>query len=194
MDKIKNRIPASFLISVFCAAGFTVGVLAIAFFQENWLINEEILNQEFIYELEKLKIDKRAMFFLCLGKRSKAFFLLFLLAFSSVNIVITMSFFLINSFYVGSILEVLAIRYGMQGIAMYFTMIFPQGIFYCLGFGILGCWCLNQEGREGSMRNQKLEKIKRIRNKKALMISMFLVLLGIITESYVNPKLFLFFI
>lgn len=164
------------------------------FWQENWLIGEGVLNQDFIYEIEMLKIDKRAAFFLCLGRRIRAFFLLFLLAFSSVNFIVIISFFLLNGFFVGSVVEMFAIQYGIQGIAMYFTIILPQGIFYWIGFCLLGCWCLSQEGREGSLKNQKIEKLRKIRNKRAVVVSFILILLGIIMESYVNPKIFLFFI
>lgn len=182
------------LIGILCIVGFVAGVLTIAFWTDNCFMKEGVLNQDFIYELEKLKVDKRAVFFLCLGRRIRAFFLLFLLAFSSVNLFITISFFLLNSFYIGSIMEVFAIRYGIQGIAMYFTMVFPQGIFYCAGFLILGCWCLNQEGREGSLKNKKVEKVRKIRYKRAIYISFILILLGIIMESYINPKIFFFFL
>ena len=194
MNKLKAGISPILLISTLSIFGFIAGVLTIALRQQNWFIKEGVLNQDFIYELKRLMIDERAVFFLCLGRRMRAFFLLFLLSFSSVNFWVTLSFFLLSGFCVGSILEVFAVQYGMQGIAMYFTMIFPQGLFYSLGFFILGCWCLNQEGREGHLKNQKLEKVKKIRNKRAVVISMIVTLLGIIMESYINPKIFFFFI
>ncbi len=194
MKRITKQIPPIVLIVFLCILGFMLGVLTIAFQQENWLVKEGILNQDFIYEFELLKIDKRAVFFLCLGRRIRAFFLLFLLAFSSVNLFVVFSFFVISSFYVGSIVEMFAIRYGMQGIAMYVTMIFPQGIFYCLGFFSLGCWCLRQEGREGKLNEQKMKKVREIRNKKVVFAAFLLILVGIIMESYINPKIFFFFI
>ena len=194
MNKIKAGIPPVLLISFLCILGFVSGVLTIALWQENWLVSGGVLNQDFIYEFERLKIDKRAVFFLCLGRRVRAFFLLFLLAFSSVNFFVTISFFLLSSFYVGSIMELFAIRYGIQGIAMYFTTIFPQGVFYCFGFFVLGLWCLNQEGRAGNLKKQKMEKVRKIRNKKAVFVSFMLILLGIVMESCINPKIFFFFI
>lgn len=194
MNKLRTRIPSILILSILCFLGFLAGALTVAFWQENWLIGEGILNRDFIFEVERVKIDKRAVFFLCLGRRMRAFFLLFLLAFSSVNLLVTFSFFLLSGFCVGSIMEVLAIRFGMQGIAMYFTMVFPQGLFYALGFLVLGCWCLNQEGREGKQINRKMEKVRIIRNKKVVVVSFIMILLGIIVESYINPKIFFFFI
>lgn len=194
MKKLKNKIPAIIWILVLSILGFVIGTLTIAFRQENWLVREGILNQEYIWETEMLNIDKRALFFLCFGRRIRAFFLLLLLSFSSVNVFVNISFFLINGFYAGSIMELLTIRYGMQGIGMYVTAIFPQGIFYVLGFWILGCWCLNQEKIQSNLQNRKVEKLRNIKNRKGLMISFCLILLGIILETYVNPKIFFFFI
>ena len=175
MKKIRIEIPPIILIAFVVFVGFIAGVLSIALWKENWLISEGILNSEFISDITELKIDKRALFFLCLGRRMRAFFLL-------------------SGFFAGSVVEILTIRYGMQGIAMYFTMIFPQGLCYILGFLILGCWCLKRESIERSLRERKIQKIRKIENKKAIIISCVLILAGIIIESYINPKIFFFFI
>lgn len=194
MKKIRIEIPPIILIAFVVFVGFIAGVLSIALWKENWLISEGILNSEFISDITELKIDKRALFFLCLGRRMRAFFLLFLLSFSSVNSWVNFAFFLLSGFFAGSVVEILTIRYGMQGIAMYFTMVFPQGLCYILGFLILGCWCLKRESIERSLRERKIQKIRKIENKKAIIISCVLILAGIIIESYINPKIFFFFI
>ena len=194
MKKIRIEIPPIILIAFVVFVGFIAGVLSIALWKENWLISEGILNSEFISDITELKIDKRALFFLCLGRRMRAFFLLFLLSFSSVNYLVNTVFFFISGFYVGTMMEILTVRYGMQGVAMYFTMIFPQGLFYMLGFWMLGCWCLKQENVESSLKNRKIQKITKIRNKRAVSVSWILVLTGIIVESYINPQIFFFFI
>ena len=194
MKWFKNRIPSIIWILFFSVLGFGIGTMTMALGQENWLIREGILEREFISGIENISIDKRALFFLCLGRRIRAFFLLLLLSFSSVNLFINCLFFFISGYYVGSIVELLAIRYGMQGIGMYITMIFPQGIFYALGFGMLGCWCLNQENIQSNIKNKRVEKLKNIRHKNVLFLSFILIMTGIIIESYVNPKIFFFFI
>lgn len=194
MKKIRIEIPPIILIVFVVFVGFVAGVLSIALWKENWLISEGILNREFISDIITLKIDKRALFFLCLGKRMRAFFLLFLLSFSSVNLGVNFAFFLLNAFYAGSVVEILTIRYGMQGIAMYFTMVCPQGLCYILGFLILGCWCLKRERIKRSPRERKIQKIRKIENKKEVVVSWLLILVGIIIESYINPTIFFFFI
>ena len=53
--------------------------------------------------------------------------------------------------------------------------------------------CL-QEGREGKLNEQKMKKVREIRNKKVVFAAFLLILVGIIMESYINPKIFFFFI
>ncbi len=190
MKKVINKIPAVLLIFIISTLGFIIGVLTIALWQENWLVNEEILNREFIYRIKDLNIDKRALFFLCLGKRLRAFFILFLLAFSTVNIFVNIIFFSLSGLYIGGIMELFAIRYGMQGIVMYLSLVLPHGIFYVTGFIILGCWCFNLQRNTISALNKKKEKLKRIRDVGRLGIAFIFILIGIILECFVNLEIF----
>lgn len=192
LNKFRNKIPPILLIIFISILGYIAGVVTIALWQENWLVNDGILNQDFIYKIEDLNVDKRALFFLCLGKRLRAFFLLFLLAFSSVNVFSNIIYFFMSGLYIGSIMELFIIRYGMQGLLMYLSFVLPQGIFYIIGFLVLGCWCLGQE-RRGDERRKKKDKIHTIRDKGRLGISLVLIFVGIILECYVNSKIFLLF-
>jgi len=186
LNKFRGRISPILLIFIISILGFISGILTIALWQENWLITDGILNQDYIYKIEELTIDKRALFFLCLEKRLRAFLLLFLLAFSSVNIFTNVLFFFLHGLYIGSVMELLVIRYGMQGFCMYASFILPQGIFYFIGYLSLGCWCLKMEKGAGGERSDKKEKIQQFRNKGQLLLSFISVLIGIMLESYVN--------
>ena len=186
MERIKSGISPIVLIVIISMIGFVAGVLTIAFWQENWLITDGILKQEFIYKIEDLMIDKRALFFLCLEKRLSAFFLLFLLAFSSVNVLNNMLFFFLQGLCMGSIMELFTIRYGIQGIGMYASLAFPQGIFYFIGYLFLGCWCLKMEKTINGEPNDKKGKVQKLRNKGHLLLSFIFVFIGIMLESYVN--------
>lgn len=173
--------------------GFVSGIFTIALWQENWLITEGIFNQDFIYKIEEVMIDKRALFFLCLEKRLCAFLLLFLLAFSSVNIFSNFLFFFLHGLCVGSMMELLTICYGLQGSLMYISLVFPQGIFYMMGYLILGCWCLKMEKNGRGERRGKADKVQNIMNKGSLVTALIFVFIGIMLESYVNIELFKIF-
>jgi len=169
--------------------GFVSGAFTIALKQENRLITEGILNRDFIYKIEELTIDKRALFFLCLEKRLRAFLLLFLLAFSSVNIFTNVLFFFLHGLYIGSVMELLAIQYGIDGLFMYIKMVFPQGLFYSFGFVCLGCWCLGMEKLQTEGIKRKVEKMKNIGGLRRVLVAFLAVLIGIIMESYVGLEL-----
>ena len=193
MNKIKDRISPLFIILIVTVVGFVSGVFSIAFRQENCLITDGILNQDFICKMEEIIINKRALFFLCMEKRLGAFFLLFLLAFSTVNVGMNLLFFFLNGLYMGSIMEVFAVRYGIQGILMYVSLVLPQGLFYVIGYLNLGCWCLKLEKSIYGEQQKKQVKVRRFTNKSQLMLAFFLVLAGIILESYVNLAFFKIF-
>lgn len=192
MKKILNTIPSVLLIVIIALSGFIIGVLTIVFGMEKQLLSQEIISQELLGQIKNLTIDKRAVFFLCLGKRLRVFLVLFLLAFSKVNVFVNFLFFFLNGFYMGSVMEVFAVRYGMQGIAAYLSLTLPQGIFYIIGFMLLGCWCLNLEKITISHKN--MEKIKKAGDRVRFIISFLMIFIGIVFESYVNPEVFLFFI
>lgn len=193
MNKFKGKISPILLILIISILGFITGIFTIVLWQENWLITDGILNQDFIYKIEELTIDKRALFFLCMGKRLRAFFLLFLLAFSTVNVFANILFFFLSSLYVGSVIELLTIRYGMQGILMYLSLVLPQGIFYILGYLMLGCWCLNMEkSGEGKIQKKK-DKVQNFSDKGRLITAFIFVFIGIMLESYVNLEIFKIF-
>ena len=174
-----------------CFLGFVAGVLMVAFGSENFLISDGILNDEFMLKMQNIYVDKRNFFFMCLGERLRTFFLMFLLAYSSVNIFYCNLFFGLQGFFIGSVMELLAVRYGGKGIFIYLEMIFPQGILYALGFLCLGCWCLHLEENSEIGVRKKMVKIQSGASKKKPWIALALILTGVILESYVNVELFL---
>lgn len=188
-----NKIPTVSYILFISGLGFMIGVLTVGLRQENWLVSGNILEQDFICRIRELSIDKRALFFLCLGKRLRAFFILFLLAFSSVNIFSNILFFALHGWYVGSVMELFAVRYGWQGIMMYLSLVLPQGILYVLGFVLLGCWCWNLENMATTVVNRKVEKMKKIKGVSRVIIALLFVFGGCVLESYLSLEIFFLF-
>ena len=193
MNRIGERISPLLLILIVSILGFVTGIFMVALWQENWLVTNGILNQDFMHKIDELMIDKRALFFLCIEKRLGAFFLLFLLAFSSVNVFVNVLFFVFHGLYIGSMVELLVIRYGLQGSLMYASLVLPQGIFYVIGYLLLGYWCLSAERMTSGVNRKKEEKLKGIMKKGCLLKAFVFVFIGIILESYVNLKIFKIF-
>ena len=166
--------------------GFLLGIMMISLWQDNIFFQEQVLNADFIFEINNLYVDKRALFFLCLRKRLSAFFIMLLLSTSAWNVAIVLSFFVFQGFAVGSIVEVLIIQYGCQGIMLYFSTVFPQCICYSCGYFMLGYWCLNRGNHRSQMDLNKMGFRK-------VFIAFVVNLLGIYLESVFSLKIFSIF-
>lgn len=189
LKNFKYKISPSLVLIFFIVMGFVAGVVYVAFCQDNRLLENEFLEQNFLIQVKEMTLDNRALFFLCLRKRLRFFLLLFLLAFSTVNILANGIFFLLQGFYIGAVMEIFLVRYGWQGLWVYLLLILPQGIFYGLGFFCLGCWCFRMEQGVGVSIHKKIGKLERIRDKKKLFAAFCMVFVGILLESYVHPLL-----
>ena len=177
-------------IFVIVFLGFVTGVLVVALGKDNFLLNDGILNSEFLMKMQDINVDKRSLFFLCLGERLRAFILMVLLAYSTINVFYCNLYFALQGFYIGSVMELLAIRYGGYGMFLYLGMIFPHGIFYGLGFLCLGCWCLQLEKTSETGIRRKVEKLRDNSNRIKVWIALGFILVGVILESYVNLGIF----
>ena len=179
--KIGNKkIPSLPCISVICTVGFLLGIVMLSLWQDNLFFQNEILNIDFINEMNHVYVDKRALFFLCMRKRLRAFFVLTIMSVSVWNLSIVLSFFAFQGFAVGAIMELLVIRYGGKGFIVYLASVFPHGILYLWGYFILGCWCLNAKTREADDK------------KKGVLLASFMIILGgIYLESMFSLKIFL---
>lgn len=185
--QIKRKIisPLGYILLI-SFLGFVSGVLYVSLKDGNILLDDGILNEEVVFKLQNVEMDKRAFLILCLGNRLRDFLLLLLLAYSSINIIFNTLFFGVQGFFVGSVMEVLAIRFGVQGLFIYVGLIFPHGIFYVLGYICLGCWCLRMEMNQENGIRRKVEKIRKGIAYKKIMIAFVSVIIGILLETYVN--------
>ena len=181
---VKKILSLPFIV-LMGAIGFLLGVMMISLWQNNLFFQEQVLSSDFIYEINNLYVDKRALFFLCLKKRLCAFFIMLLLSTTIWNVAFVLLFFVFQGFAIGSIVEILMIRYGWQGFAIYFLMVFPQCLCYLWGYFMLGQWCLNKEKN----RNQRgMEPVGLGR----VLVAFCINLLGIFIESVFSLKIFSF--
>jgi len=76
----------------------------------------------------------------------------------------------------GILIKLFYLWYGMKGIGLCLASLFPQYIFYWMGYGLI-YW--ESDGRGAFPK----------RNYIPLLLTMVVVIMGIILESYVNPIL-----
>lgn len=190
----KRKISPVVFLMLLSFAGFIAGVLFLSLRRENWILQQELMNQDFMDKIEKVKVDRAAYFFGCLLYRFKSFFLLFLLAFSTVNVISNVLFFSLYGFFAGVMMELLMMRYGIQGMWICLSAMLPHSVFYYWGFLQLGTWCLNMENEKTHHRVSKITKLKHIKDRKRLWLAFTFVFLGCFAESFLEiRKIFFLF-
>ena len=55
MNQSRDRISPLLLIIIISILGFVIGIFTIAIWQDNWLITNGILNQDFMYKIDELQ-------------------------------------------------------------------------------------------------------------------------------------------
>lgn len=183
----KQKIKALPCIVFVCIISFLFGTGMISLWQENLFFQKNILNVDFFREISNMYIDKRALFFLCLKERLGAFFIMLLMSSTIWNIAFVLFYFMLHGFAIGCVVEILIIRYGWNGVAIYLFTVLPQCILYVIGYLILGCWCLNREKAESkdNLAERKLGMI---------FVAFIINLLGIYIESVFSLKIFSVFL
>lgn len=165
------------LISAFSfLSGFLIGVLWVCIYRESWMLSMSLLNLDFLWKIEQMTVDKRALLFLTMGKRLRAFFVLWLMGLTPVRRLAAPVFFFLCGISTGTVMEMLALQYGMKGLLLYLGMILPQAFFHVPGFYLLGKLC-TESGEENK------------RKKVYIILALVIVTAGIFVESYVNPGL-----
>ncbi|MBQ9991644.1 MAG: hypothetical protein IJP31_12025 [Lachnospiraceae bacterium] len=169
--------------------GFLLGLMIISLTRESWLTVLPWLEPDFIWKIEQISVDKRALFFLVMGKRLRAFFLLWLLSRSRLNKAANLLFFSAWGFGTGMVMELFIIRYGLKGLVFYLGMVLPQALFYLPGFYFLGVSCLKRSGEKKYLEftEEMIRGRKRSRSKR--MTGLEMILIGITIESLVNPEI-----
>lgn len=155
------------VIVVLFIAGYLAGIACVCFLQEIWLQQWNFLGLELLQRAEHFQIERTALFFLCVRRRLGAFFLLWLMSFSSVRWLFSGGFFLSCGLAAGTVMEVLAIRYGIRGLTLSFVLILPQALCYIPAFFIIG------------------------KGRRKIFLPTLVVIIGILLESYVNPSILL---
>lgn len=173
-----------------CLGGFLFGSILTSLTRDHWLAIIPWLDPDTFWKIEELDVNKRALFFLVIEKRLGAFFLFWLLSKSIFGRLVNVVFFFLQGFFVGLVMELMIIKYGIRGMFFYFGMIFPQGLCYLLGYFILGLlfW----------KRSKKVEVIRlhsgsvvlgKERSRGKLAFGLTMIIMGILLEVTVHPEL-----
>lgn len=178
-------------------AGFVAGLLLMNMWQKVLLEDTGLLSEYALYEMKYSQIDSGSFFWYVLRKRVGMMLVMALLATTWLGMIAgyTYSAWLGISF--GMLIMAAIIRYGLKGIFLIVTGLFPQGLVYLPTCFWLLQWCRElcvalhfSENASAINRHEETEKNNIMRRKVLQFLALVVVvIIGCTLESYVNPKL-----
>lgn len=174
----------------FFLAGMLLGTMIMMIGKENLLDKTGLLGEEVLYHMKYMTIDTKALFWYVLGSRLKDVAVLAILATTYLGLVVICARVLLYGAATGIFFTVSVMRYGIKGILLILTGIFPQYLLYVPAILWLLLWC-EQVCRDiyfekSALIAAKSEIVKKILQLLAIVI---VVIIGCFLESYVNPVL-----
>jgi len=156
-----------------------------------------LLSEYILYEMKYSQIDSSAFFWYILRKRLGLVFLLTLLATTWLGVIAGYTYAAWLGISYGMLMMAAVIRYGLKGIFLIVTGVFPQGLIYIPTCFLLLNWCKElctslHFSENVSVKNCRGEAEKNnIMRRRALQFLslVVVVIIGCFFESYVNPKL-----
>lgn len=176
-------------------AGFILGMLFVDVGKEAFLEHRGILNEYTLYDMKYAVINKNAFLGYVLQKRLGVVMILAVLSTTWLGMAVTWTCAAWLGISFGMLVMTAILRYGLKGVLLVGTGIFPQALLYFPASLFLLQWCREfcttiyypervQMGGEGAGRKRLLQK-KMVQFAGVLGV----VIMGCFLESYVNPTL-----
>lgn len=171
---------------------FIFGILMMSIGKTVLLENTGLLDEYTLYYMKQMSVDSNALFAYVLRERIGEMVLIAILSTTYLGIVVCAGMTIWYGVALGAFFSTLFIRYGMKGLLLALTSIFPQYIFYLPIIFIFLMWCeaLNRSiyfnNNFAIGRGSGLEIAKKILQ-LAVMISVTIIGCGF--EGYVNHHL-----
>ena len=171
--KIKRRVTTQ---QILFAIAFLLGTFLITMLAKGKKPENTIMNQTLGMVLLEGGWNKKELLLQCLWNRGTLFSGIIMLSYTNMRKVMHCCVIVCVGFLIGVLLKLFYLWFGIKGMGLFFTALFPQGVFYWMAYGLI-YW---ENGR-------RYVGIKR--NMLPLFLEILVVIIGIIFESYVNPIL-----
>lgn len=165
------------LFGIFFVLGAVFAFLLINGLKTYFFENAGIVSEYSLRQMKYQEYDSKRLFFYFFGKRMKWAVLLPILACFRLTVWGLAMFSGWAGFSVIYLGGIAVLKFGIRGVAVAFLMMFPQGLLYLWGALILFGWLMSWE-QEGTYWG--------IFPWRKLALGYGIILLGILTESYVN--------
>lgn len=191
-DYVKNVIRVFFL-------GIILGIILIFLCRNRLQTDINLLNEAWIVSMQNSQANSKSLFVYILFKRLKELGLLALLSTTFVGIVCMYGYVALFGVGTGVLLAVSCLRYGIKGILLVLAAAFPQALVYLPAFLYIFhlCYLLCVRlyfPQKDYWKTNSSTKVFVFKNIISICIAIAVVIIGILLESYVNPKIFFPFI
>lgn len=191
-DYVKNAIRVFFL-------GIIVGIILIFLCRNRLQTDIYLLNEEWVLYMQTGQVNSKSLFVYILFKRLKEMGLLVLLSTTVVGIVCIYGYTGLLGMGTGILLAVSCLRYGAKGLLLMLSAAFPQMLVYLPVFLYIFhlCYLLCVKlyfPHKDFWKSNSSTKVFLFKNILYILIAIAVVIIGILLESYVNPKIFFSFI
>lgn len=183
------------------SAGFILGLVLMNMGKKALLGNTGLLSEYTLYEMKYAVVDSNAFFLYVLQKRAGAALILAVLSTTWLGLAATWTCAAWLGVSFGMLVMASLLRYGLKGILLVLTGVFPQILIYfpvsllLLQWSYEFCTVMYFPHRAAKEAYDGFESAGKnfLMRKKALQFFILLgvVIIGCVLESYVNPKLIL---
>lgn len=155
---------------------FLVGIVMITVVTKEKIPQNPLMNRVLAGDFLEEGWNRSALFVQCLLSRGPVFVLLVILMCTSMRTWIWRIVIVWSGFWLGVLSKMFYLWYGIKGVGLLLTALFPQFLFYFMAYGML---YQNLEKHRMSIRVQYVP----------VFVAVGVVIMGMVLESYVNPFL-----
>lgn len=191
-DYIKNAIRVFFM-------GIILGYIYVLINRHKLQTDIYLLNEEWVLYLQTTRISEKSIFIYVLMKRLKEVGVAVLISTTVAGLICLYGFAIMYGAGLGVLLAVSGFRYGLKGLMMILAASFPQVLVYVPVYLYIFHLCYLLCVRlyfphKDYWKTSGSPKFFLFKNIISIGIALGVVIIGVLLESYVNPKIFFSFI
>lgn len=191
-DYIKNAIRVFFM-------GIILGYIYVLINRHKLQTDIYLLNEEWVLYLQTTRISEKSIFIYVLMKRLKEVGVAVLISTTVAGLICLYGFTIMYGAGLGVLLAVSGFRYGLKGLMMILAASFPQVLVYVPVYLYIFHLCYLLCVRlyfphKDYWKTSGSPKFFLFKNIISIGIALGVVIIGVLLESYVNPKIFFSFI
>lgn len=163
--------------------GFLIGILFTNIFGKAYILGVGLLGEYFLLHFKYTQINYNRLLMYVFQERIKLFLVICILGVTNIGIFVIGAFILWLGFSSGVLLSVAILKFGMKGIMICLSAVFPQFLIYIPVY-LLYCDKLIDLKISG---RSTLKKQKWLQYILFIGVGLIAISFGVVLESYINP-------